>query len=205
MKTPTPVTAYIPVFNENADIVGSEKVTVLNYDNDKYCQIVYGNGNNETIKRGYIYRNADLTKYFSGCDWWVLGGHTRRSYKPRKTYTEWNVYSDDIITKSGGWNYRIFRSKKEAVKFATNKSKELKTNVTISSYFSQKGNHYSYSQNGQELICYPDGYVVQFGFKCITTMSKRVRGEIVKYRNGYGKKSRFSRKLRNYISNTNGK
>lgn len=69
----------------------AEPIVVHSYDNNKYALVTRSNGQEDYLKRGYIYKDELLTKRFGTCIWDKLGGvsfkfKSRRSQHNSSTY-----------------------------------------------------------------------------------------------------------------------
>lgn len=124
--------------NENSAII---EVELLSYDRNKYCNVLF-NGEIQSMKAGYLYRDPDLKNYLGD---WVLKvpckldmkKPTKHQYenerrKNRIDKTRYLVYNTDYSTKYGTCDFSVFKNLKDALKKA-NKipffsiSKERKT------------------------------------------------------------------------------
>jgi len=45
----------------------AEPIVIHSYDNNKYAHITRSNGQEDYLKRGYIYKDSSLTKRFGTC------------------------------------------------------------------------------------------------------------------------------------------
>lgn len=170
-------------------------ITVLSYDNNKYCLVEYHEimdldgrrGFTHEIKRGYISRTP-YTEGFEGytslsaVDYHILGGGDRRSYRPRIVKREWHVYDFK------GWSPSIptFDTLKEAIKYARayllhSGEKEVEIGLDHSAH-TRSG--YSGSSNCVTVVVHDDGNVIRYNNdrssrSRLHKMERRVQGTFI--------------------------
>jgi hypothetical protein len=141
-------------------------IEILSYDNNKYVRIRKPSGEEDEIKRGYIYADEKFTRRIPEINWFILGGGKRMNYRPRKSATVWDASVDGKRLK--------FDTKKKAVAVTTALAKARNEEIEIWCIF--EGNH-SWSQGFPIITCTDRGQAYQHDNR------KRIQ----KYLRGYGK------------------
>lgn len=160
-----------------------EKVTITNYDGDKYCDIIRANGDKESIKRGYIARNPEMTKWFAGIYRHLQEGKKKIHYKPYDRKVKYVIF---VPKSEGGWTTTEFKNKIDALKYALRLAKTTNEKIEIHKDYTFQNKSGYYGTNIHTLIdCYPDGDCTQWYGDV-----RRKRGSFVKYLRGYGKINR---------------
>lgn len=129
-------------------------VEILSYDNNKYAEVKLPSGEVESVKRGYIYADAQLTRRIAEPNWFILGGGSRKDYHKRHRKTIYNFFHPDEDLSA-----RIFATKKAAVASAMQVAKllDMEVQVSVDEY-----NKNSSVFGHRFLICTPEGHVLQY-------------------------------------------
>jgi hypothetical protein len=141
-------------------------IEILSYDNNKYVRIRKSTGEEDEIKRGYIYADEKLTRRIPQINWFILGGGKRLNYRPRKSLTVWDVSVDGKRLK--------FSTKKEALRVTS--ALAIARNEELEIWGIYEDNR-SWSHGEPILTCMPTGLIYQQGS----------RKRDAKYQRGYGK------------------
>lgn len=149
------------------------EICIIGYDNDKYVEIAKPNGAFEKIKRGYVWRDALMTRRIPGVDWFVHGGGDRRDFSQRRRKT---MYSVDGVEPVGR---RDFTSKSKAINYAS--AAAVRTGQVVNVWGSRKS-ALTYESGFVNIDCTPAGFAVQYG------SGRRSRAKAPKYLYGYGRR-----------------
>lgn len=157
-----------------------EQITLLEYDGDKYVNILRENGEKTSIKSGYCFKNPSKydselrewvpkPKFFSKYVWWKLEGKKKEDFIAREKdwYSKW--YCVGTYSSVG-----TFKNKAEAIKVGVSLAKSNNEPIELG------------KQNSViTVVCYPDSNVVAYDRSKRTQRHKGFTSW--KYMKGYGK------------------
>lgn len=116
----------------------TEPIIVISYDNDKYCVVKrLSDGMDYEVKRGYITRDEEGTKFFNRRFWKRMGGQDPRNFRPRVKKTRYEVRDTSVK----GNYLPATGSKKEAIRRAKLVSKRTGGEVRIYVAVDFENNH----------------------------------------------------------------
>lgn len=128
-------------------------IEILSYDNNKYVEVRKPDGSIESIKRGYIRRDAKMTRDIPEINWFVYCGGDRKNFHKRKRKTTFLVMAPDEPN-------HVFSKKAKSISYAIAAAKRLGQTVTVLGCRVSKG-HSCYGFCSIE--CGSDGLAFQYG------------------------------------------
>jgi hypothetical protein len=153
----------------------TEEIKILDFDNNKYVNVLRPDGGTYEIKAGYIYSNRELTRRIPPVDWFIHGGGKRLDYRPTVRDVFYLVWI--------GASSKRFTTKKSAVEYGHRMALKLKETVEITKVTSVLNSRGYSSRSMNALDCYPNGLVRQYTFK----QSRKADSPCGKFLRGYGK------------------
>jgi hypothetical protein len=170
------------------------EVTILSFDNNKRARVRNADGTEESVHRGYIFADPELTRTIPGVNWYVHGGGRRENYKPRlqrKRTPKYHVYGSVSLGGVSGEAGRrrgspvTFRAKADAIAFACRQARLINQTLEVTSDSCSGGRRGFERLGWVQLWCYPDGDVVQHGGRLTRPVE-----HVFKYLRGHGKRFR---------------
>ena len=156
---------------------GFERIQILSYDGDKYYNVKCEDGSIKAVKRGYITKDIDGTKFFNRKFWFILSGGDSRKFKPKSTKTEYRICTDK-------YDDYIFGNKQEAIRIGISEAERLGEEVFIFDNRTIENNYCYRSSSGSLQL-----YVNQHGqaYQYSVGHSRRYQSNYIKYLKGFGK------------------
>jgi hypothetical protein len=153
------------------------RVALLRYDGNKYTSVRFEDGSEDEIKRGYLFRNPELTRAIPDIQWHLLNGGTRRNYKRRMRKTQFTVFPmDRSLAPASGLDDPKFDTQARAVAYAIRLAKESGHVYEVYAAVNTRNSFFG----GQRIIeCRPNGDAA--------VHHTNLRHRAPKYLRGYGK------------------